>query len=146
MSRVLLVGYADDLDRVERVTGEVRDAFERAGIEVLGRLAADGARWWHLPREEDEPGTAYDVSAHPFAAEAVWRGLVTHATPDGPGRDDGAGSRRRWPRPSARARGAGPAHGARGAAEAAWAAGLVRRCVAAGRRPRPGPWRGCWPG
>ncbi len=133
VSRVLLVGYADDLDRVERVTGEVRDAFERAGVEVLGRLVADGARWWHLPREDDEPGTAYDVSAHPFAAEAVWRGFVTHGT-----RTDLAATMALDPAAVAeteRALAGVVAHGASGAAEAAWAAGLVRQCVATGSPP-----------
>lgn len=136
VTRVLLVGYADDPDRVERITGAVRDAFERAGIEVLGRLAADGARWWHLPREEDEPGTAYDVSAHPFAAEAVWRGLVTHET-----RTDLAETMAPDPcavRQTEQALAGLAAHGATGAAEAAWAAGLVRQCAAAGSTPPAG--------
>ena len=136
VSRVLLVGYADDLDRLERVTGQVREAFERAGIEVLGRLAADGARWWHLPRQDGEPGTAYDVSAHPFAAEAVWRGLVTHET-----RTDLAATMAPDPdavTESERALAGLEAHGATGAAEAAWASGLVRQCVAASCPPPAG--------
>ena len=124
--RVLLVAYTADLRLAERVTARVRDAFGRRRIEVIGRLAADGRRWWPLPREAGAAGTPYDVSAHRFAAEAVLRGLVTHGS-----RTDLSATVAAVPEDVADvARSLGDlASGAQPAAEAGWAAATVRRCV-----------------
>ena len=121
VSRVLLVGYTDDLDRAERVTGEVRDAFERAGIEVIGGCRPTAALV-ALPREEGERGTPYDVSAPPVRR----RGGA--ARPRDPRRRGRTWPRRWRPDPTAR-RGAWPRSRPAGRprrqrpAEAAWARG-----------------------
>jgi Domain of unknown function (DUF4192) len=133
VARVLLVAYTEDVALAERVTGRVRSAMREHDIDVVGRLVTDGQRWWALPRHGHDPGTPYDVSAHPFAAEAVLHGLVTH------------GSRARLaetlsPHPAGvraverlltRLEAVGDG---RRASEAAWAAGLVRRRLT-DRRP-----------
>ena len=83
------VVYADDASPGRpRAPARLRDAFERAGIEVVEALRADGRRWWPaagratgMPRA----GWPYDVSAHPFAAQAVVDGRVTHASRERPG-------------------------------------------------------------
>ena len=127
--RVLLVAYTPDLRLAERVTGRVRDAFERRRIEVIGRLVADGRCWWPLPREEGAPGTPYDVSAHRFAAEAVLRGLVTHGS-----RADLSATLAAVPEAVAEVTRAlaGRSGPDQPVAEAGWAAATVRRCVADG--------------
>ena len=127
--RVLLVAYTPDLRLAERVTGRVRDAFERRRIEVIGRLVADGRCWWPLPREEGAPGTPYDVSAHRFAAEAVLRGLVTHGS-----RADLSATLAAVPEGVAEVTRslAGRSGPDQPVAEAGWAAATVRRCVADG--------------
>ncbi|MGI8645137.1 MAG: DUF4192 domain-containing protein [Nocardioides sp.] len=137
--RVLLVAYTEDVPLAERVTGRVREAFEGRSIEVLGRIAADGRRWWQLPRRPREPGVPYDVSAHPFAAEAVVRGLVTHGS-----RADLSATLA--PDPAAvtqveRSLAAGPRRipARQRVAEAAWAAALVRRCVTSQTTLQAGP-------
>ena len=137
--RVLLVAYTGDVPLAERVTAHLRAAFEGRAIEVLARLAADGNRWWQLPQRSREPGVPYDVSAHPFAAEAVVRGLVTHGS-----RADLSATLAPVPAAVAeveRALAAGPAPVQPGqrVAEAAWAAGLVRRCAASRTTLRAGP-------
>ena len=56
-----------------------------AGIDVLEALRADGRRWYPLlggDRRIRELGVPYDISAHPFAAQAVLDGRVTHASRD----------------------------------------------------------------
>ena len=137
--RVLLVAYTRDVPLAERVTAGVRAAFEGRSIEVLGRIAADGRRWWQLPRPPREPGVPYDVSAHPFAAEAVVRGLVTHGS-----RADLSATLA--PDPAAvvrveKALAAGPRSVPPGqrVAEPAWAAALVRRCAASRTTLRAAP-------
>lgn len=134
--RVVLLAYTADPDLGERVTGTLRDAFEAGGIVVIGRMACDGRRWWSLPRERpDEPGMPYDVSAHPFAAEAVLHGLVTLTS-----RQELAATLGSDPESVAEvgaALGADPPPPGKDqrTAEATWAAALVDRCVADGSRP-----------
>ena len=133
--RVVLLVYTADADWAEAVTGALAPAFAAAGIEVLSRLAADGRRWWALPRARaDDPGWPYDVSAHPFLAKAVLHGLVT------------LGSRAELaetlePDPQEVASVAElvgdlpPLAVERRQGEARWAAALVRRCTTDGGRP-----------
>lgn len=79
--RVVLVLYAARAALVTRVVGALVDAFEEAGIEVVDAMRADGRRWYPLLGRRPEAGSAgvaYDVSAHPFAAQSVLDGRVTH--------------------------------------------------------------------
>lgn len=84
--RVVFVLYAADARAARTVARPLVDAFEGAGVEVIDVLRADGDRWFTvLGRRQGVPlcGVAYDVSAHPFAAEAVLDGRVTHASREG---------------------------------------------------------------
>ncbi len=81
--RVVFVLYAADARAARTVARPLVRAFEEADVEVIDVLRADGDRWFTvLGRRRGVPlcGVAYDVSAHPFAAEAVLDGRVTHAS------------------------------------------------------------------
>ena len=81
--RVVFVLYAADARAATAVARPLVDAFEEADVRVIDVLRADGDRWFTvLGRRPAVPvcGVAYDVSAHPFAAEAVMDGRVTHAS------------------------------------------------------------------
>ena len=83
MRRVVFVLYAADARAARTVARPLVRAFEEADVEVIDVLRADGDRWFPLlGRRRGVPlcGVAYDVSAHPFAAEAVLDGRVTHAS------------------------------------------------------------------
>jgi len=136
--RVLLVGYSDDLPLVDLVIAELEDAFGREGVEVVTTLAADGSRWWALPCDPGSTGVLYDVSSHPFAAQAVLSGMVTHGSRDAlaatlASDPDGVAALTR-----ALARLPTPVRPDQRVAEAAWAVGLVRRSVAEASRPGTG--------
>ena len=79
--RVVFVLYADDALPAERVCRRLVRAFRASGIEVVDVIRADGRRWFPMLRGRRATcgsGTAYDVSGHPFAAQAVLDGQVTH--------------------------------------------------------------------
>ena len=81
--RVVFVLYTADAHAARTVARPLVRAFEEADVEVIDVLRADGDRWFTvLGRRRGVPlcGVAYDVSAHPFAAEAVLDGRVTHAS------------------------------------------------------------------
>lgn len=83
VDHVVLVLYTADRHRGERVAAALRRRLARAEVEVLATLRADGSRWWTCPAgSEGVPadGVPYDITAHPFLAESVVRGRVTHAT------------------------------------------------------------------
>lgn len=80
--RVVLVLYSEDEAMAGRAWRGLRDGFRDAGIAVLEALRADGRRWYPLlggDRLAAELGVPYDVSAHPFVAQAVLCGRVTLA-------------------------------------------------------------------
>ena len=60
-------------------------AFVGAGIDVLAVLRAHEGTWCLVPAHpgltETSP-TPYDDTSHPFAAQAVFEGVVTHASRD----------------------------------------------------------------
>jgi hypothetical protein len=79
--RVVFVLFAADARAARSVARPLVRAFEQAGVEVIDVLRADGNRWFTvLGSRRGVPawGVPYDVSAHPFAAEAVLDGRVTH--------------------------------------------------------------------
>ena len=80
---VLFLLYTDAPGRADRVARHLVRSFRAAGIKVIDVLRADGHRWFPLLRSRRSvpaTGVVYDVSAHPFAAESVLRGRVTHAS------------------------------------------------------------------
>ncbi|MDP2774756.1 MAG: DUF4192 domain-containing protein [Nocardioides sp.] len=83
--RVVLVLFTDDEVAARRAWHALRDAFGGAGIGVLEALRADGRRWFpllHGDRRARDLGVPYDVSNHPFVAEAVLRGQVLRTSRD----------------------------------------------------------------
>ena len=138
--RVVFLLYTEDARRAERVCRALVTDFERAGVEVVEALRADGRRWFALlPGRHGVPewGVPYDVSAHPFAVQAVVDGRVTHDSraalaaslaPD-PARVAALAST------VAEGRSDGWAEPTRGAAEAGWVRATVSRHVAAGTVP-----------
>lgn len=73
-----LVFFSDDEPAVRRVWSLVRRRSEQQGLRVVEAMRADGRRYYPLlgDRRLREIGVAYDVEAHPFAAEAVLHGIV----------------------------------------------------------------------
>jgi hypothetical protein len=72
-----LLVYSDDPGPAAAVVIEVGDRLEEAGLGLVCAVRADGRRWWWAdPCGELEPGTPYDVGAHPLMAEAVVEGTV----------------------------------------------------------------------
>ena len=131
--RVVFVLYTDDAGLGARTGTALTRAFEDAGVEVVEALRADGHRWFPLlpgRRGVPEDGVPYDVSAHPFAAQAVVDGLVTLGS-----RDELAATLARDPvragAVSAAAAGRPPVVG-QVAAEAAWVRSTVGGHVEAG--------------
>ena len=83
VDRVVVILYAAGPAAVRDLADRLESALAREGIEVLELMCADGRRWFPmLPGRPDHlyDGVAYDVSAHPFAAEAVVAGMVTHSS------------------------------------------------------------------
>jgi hypothetical protein len=77
--QVAFVVYGPDDEVTRLLARQLRRAFARAGIRVVEMLRADGGRWFPLTGDRSGgPGVPYDVAAHPFLAQAVLRGQVTH--------------------------------------------------------------------
>lgn len=75
------VVYTPD-DRLAReALRPLRRGCRAAGVDVAEALRSHDGRWFPLLGEPGRgPGVAYDVSAHPFVAEAVLRGRVVHGS------------------------------------------------------------------
>jgi hypothetical protein len=75
---VVFLFFSDDVRTVRRVWHAVRSGCDRSGLAVVGaaRVAAD--RYYPLQGERGsrDVGIRYDVSAHPFLAQAVLHGIV----------------------------------------------------------------------
>jgi hypothetical protein len=84
--RVVFVVYGAGGELTRELAGQLRAGFVDAGIAVAQMLRADGTRWFPLlggPHgPHDGPGVPYDIAAHPFLAQAVLRGQVTHGSRD----------------------------------------------------------------
>ncbi len=81
VGRVLFLLYSEHPLPADQVARRLVRAFRDAGIEVVDLLRADGRRWFPMLRSRrsvSSSGVPYDVSAHPFAAESVLSGRVTH--------------------------------------------------------------------
>lgn len=81
---VALLFYSDDPDAVDRTWRALRRRAGRAGVEILVALRVAGDRYYPLrgDRRLREIGVAFDLSDHPFRAQAVANGMVTHASRD----------------------------------------------------------------
>ncbi len=83
VERVVLVAYTTAATLAGTVLHAVHDAFDAEDIDVVEMLRADGTRWF--PMRAGLPGqlyrgVRYDTSSHPFSAESVLAGRVTHGS------------------------------------------------------------------
>ena len=79
---VAYTGHARLAARLGRCLGPV---FTRAGVGVIDVLRAHEGCWASVPsrpQERELPPQPYDDLSHPFAAQAVFAGRVTHPTRD----------------------------------------------------------------
>jgi hypothetical protein len=128
VGRVAFIVYSADARLAARVAARLRGDFSAREIGVIDVLRADGGHWRHVPSRSGAPegrGRPYDDATHPFAAQAVFDGQVTHAT-----RDD----LRETLAPDAEAHAVVRARqrglGAPGPAEVGWVTEVLARCVA----------------
>jgi hypothetical protein len=77
-TRVVAVAYTGDAGMAHTVVDGLFDRLEAIGVELLCALRAHDGRWWVLPSWHDEEGTAYDLTTHPWTAQAVYDGTVVH--------------------------------------------------------------------
>lgn len=83
LSRVVLVLYDDDTSVADETAWSLHERFTAAGIEVFELLRVhDGHYFEALPggSPEADDGIPFEVAHHPFVAEAVFGGRVTHAS------------------------------------------------------------------
>lgn len=75
---VVLVLYADDTPLVRRLLREVIEGLRGHAVEVKEALRVCGGRWFPMLHHvrSGRLGMPFDISAHPFLAEAVLRGEV----------------------------------------------------------------------
>lgn len=81
VGRVALVVYCDDPAVAAALAQGLTPAFEAGGVGVLTVLRAHRGRWWWVPPRPgagEEGPWPYDDEAHPFTAQAVFEGRVTH--------------------------------------------------------------------
>lgn len=76
--------FGDDERVVRRVWAAVRRGCESRGIRVVDAVRVDDRRYYPLAgdRRLRDVGVCYDVSSHPFAAEAVLHGIVVEKDRD----------------------------------------------------------------
>jgi hypothetical protein len=133
VGRVVFVSYSGDAVVSQRVGAALRGAFVAAGIGVLAVLRAHHGTWCLVPPHpglsETSP-TPYDDTSHPFAAQAVFEGLVTHASRDA--LRDTLSAR---PADVARVEELQAGSSGSGPEDVGWVRDLVLRCVATGDPP-----------
>jgi hypothetical protein len=81
VDRVALVAYSEDA-RAEEVLARLAGDFRAEGFDVVDVLRAGRERWFPVRpgRPVSAGGLPYDARSHPFAAQAVLAGRVTHGS------------------------------------------------------------------
>lgn len=79
VGRVALLLYTDDPWCAATFHDAAVTELVCAGVEVIDVLRV-GADRFHAAADPDDPGTPYDLRAHPFTAEQVVEGTVVHRT------------------------------------------------------------------
>lgn len=79
VARAAVLLYTDDPAAARSFHDLVVPALLGAGTELIDVLRVGPDRF-HSACDPDDPGTAYDLSTHPFTAEQVLEGKVTHRT------------------------------------------------------------------
>ena len=85
VGRVVFVSYSADAHLSALVAAALSPAFVGAGIDVIAVLRAHEGTWCLVPPHPGSTETSpapYDDASHPFAAQAVFEGVVTHASRD----------------------------------------------------------------
>ena len=75
--------YTADRAHAAAAAAVLVPAFLAAGIGVVDVLRADDGRWARVPMRRgvtEAPAVAYDAARHPFRAQAVLAGRVTHTS------------------------------------------------------------------
>jgi hypothetical protein len=83
VDHVVFIVYADSPGLAAWLAAALVPAFVAEGIGVAGVLRAHGSHWSGVPLRdgaEETPPVRYGSAIHPFAARAVFDGLVTRAT------------------------------------------------------------------
>lgn len=129
VERVVLLLYSDRVRPAEQVGRVLLRGFRAAGVDVIDLLRVEPERWFPLLRGRAGRGAGvpYDISAHPFLAQAVLDGRVAHAC-----RDDLAASLTSDPARVAAVLAALPDVDLPGPA---WVTATTRRLAAAGEVP-----------
>lgn len=76
---VVLVLYSRETPTARRAVHDLVDALRDAGVTVKAALRVEGRRYFPLlqGRRRGQAGVPFDISTHPFLADAVLRGEVT---------------------------------------------------------------------
>lgn len=74
VTRLACVLYTGDAGLAETFGAELDEQLREADVDLVCVIRADGRRWWPLGGHPDAPGEPYDVSSHPFMAQAVLDG------------------------------------------------------------------------
>jgi hypothetical protein len=85
VDHVAFVVYSADATLAARLAAALVPAFVADGIGVVDVLRAHAGCWCSVPIRagaEESPPAPYDDTHHPFSAQAVFEGRVTHATRD----------------------------------------------------------------
>ncbi len=75
--QVGLLLYTEDVGAAHAFHDLLVPRLQRAGVEVVDALRVAGDRF-HTADDPDDPGTPYDLTAHPFTASQVVQGRVAH--------------------------------------------------------------------
>lgn len=82
---VVFVVYSEDSSVADETTWSLNETFDEAGIDVIEVLRVHGGHWFAilpgLPPAAYR-GVPFDVSSHPFTAQGVLNGRVTHGSRD----------------------------------------------------------------
>jgi hypothetical protein len=76
LRRFVVLVYSDDAGLAEAIVAPFDALLCGLGARLVCAVRAHGQRWWRIGAPPDDPGTEYDVSAHPFMAQLVLEGTV----------------------------------------------------------------------
>jgi hypothetical protein len=74
--RCVLLLYTDDAGLAEAVADPLTALLAELRVEVVCAVRATDRAWWRVGAPVGQPGTPYDVRAHPFMAQMVMDGTV----------------------------------------------------------------------
>lgn len=79
VTEAAVVAYTDDVEMGTATVHDLVESLEEEGVRVRDALRVTGDRWFRtFPGGEPGDGEEFDIASHPFLAEAVLRGEITH--------------------------------------------------------------------